>query len=95
MELSGCVRLFGMVEAHGLRMCREWGLVVVENEKVNRNQISKKFVCSAEVLRNGMKFLGGSGQGMEEAALEKYEREEEHQAKRFEPISGSSIAGGF
>lgn len=29
-------------------------------------------------MRNGMKLLGGSGQGMEEVTLEKFETEKQH-----------------
>lgn len=50
--------------------------MVVENQKVNRNHIWKKLVYSGEVIRNGMKLLGGSGQGTEEEILEKFEREQ-------------------
>lgn len=31
-----------------------------------------------EVMRNGIKLLGGSGQGTEEGTLEKFEREKQH-----------------
>lgn len=40
-------------------------MVAVENQKINRNEIWKKCVCLAKVMRNGMKLLGGSGQGVE------------------------------
>lgn len=53
-------------------------MVAVDNQKVNRNQIWNRFVCSAEVLRNGMTLLGGCDQGIEEGTWEKFEREEQH-----------------
>lgn len=69
----------------------------VKNQKVNRNHIWEKLVYSGEVPRNGMKLLGGSGWGIEEGTLEKFEREQLLEAKEFKPrpISGSSVAGGF
>lgn len=48
----------------------------VKNQKVNRNHIWKKLVYSGEVLRNGMKLLGGSGWGIEEGTLVKFKREQ-------------------
>lgn len=50
--------------------------MAVENQKVTRNLIWKKLVYSGEVLRNGMKLLGGSGWETEEGTLEKFEREQ-------------------
>lgn len=77
MKVSGHVKLFSVAGAR-YEDVQGWRLVAAENQKVNRNQIWKKLVCSTEVMRNHVKLLVGSGQRMEEGTLGKFEREEHH-----------------